>query len=129
MTTRTSAIAQLIEHIQTHSGSRGHRGMRFLHEINDFPQFYVHAGRESRTHIGRGVRLCVIETDIRGYVYSDSFEDIEAYARSIEHAIQSFRPSIIDEARVLSLSTDEGLMRPYALCDISAQILYRIYND
>lgn len=119
----------MINAIEAHSGSRGHRGMRFLHEINDFPQFYVHAGQESRTHIGRGVKLCLIEADIRGYSYSDSFEDIEAYARSIEHAIQLWRPAIIDEARVLSLSTDEGLMRPYALCDISAQILYRTYND
>lgn len=126
MIIRTQIINALINHIAIQTQSHGARGMRFLHEINDFPQFYVHAGREQRTHIGRGVKLAIIQADIRGYQYSDSFDDTEAYARSLETAIQSFRPSIIEEARVVSLSTDEGLMRPYSICDIAAQILYRI---
>lgn len=110
-------------HLEQNLGCKGHRGLKLLHEINDFPQFYVHAGTERRVHIGHGERFGLIEADIRGYTYAD---DIEAFARSLEFHIQSFKPAIIDEIRVISLSTDEGLLKPYEICDLSAQILYRI---
>lgn len=123
MTIRTQAVTQLITHLEQQLGCKGHRGLQLLHEINDFPQFYIHPGQERRVHIGRNERFGLIEADIRGYTYAD---DIEHFARSLETGIQSWSAPYIDEARVVSLSTDEGLLKPYEVCDISAQILYRI---
>lgn len=130
MTIRTDTINGLIQHISSETGSRGFRGLRFLHEINDFPTFYVHAGTETRTHAGAGMKLCILECDIRGYTYSNETVDKEDYLRSIEIAVQTYADinRTIDECRCISCKTDEGLYRPYAICDLKVQILYRIFS-
>lgn len=111
-------LTQLLNHISSSTNSEGFRGLRFIHEINNFPAFYIHAARSSISHIGADRRFRVHSISVRGYTYNG---DPELYARQLEAAIQSF--SEAQEARVLSLETDEGLMAPYAIIDISAQIL------
>ena len=131
MTIRTRAITGLVEDIQTATGYKGYRGLKFLHEINDFPSFYVHAGAENRTHYGAGFKLCIIDISIRSYNFTDNVVTTEDIARELETRIQQYRytNTEIEEARVTSLSTDEGMMEPYSVCDINAQILYRIYKQ
>lgn len=131
MTIRYDAIQQLIEYIESETGWRGHRGLKFLHEINDFPSFYIHPGSESRTHFGAGHKLCLINFDLRGYIFTDDEGEKELLARHFETCIQNYRNinRTIDEARVNELSTDEGIMSPYGVCDIKGQILYKIYKQ
>lgn len=130
MNIRQTAITGLISHISTSTSSRGYRGLRFLHELNDFPCFHVHARQESRTHAGAGMKMCIIECDIRGYVHSNDTDIKEDYLRAIEIAVQEYSDidRSIEECRVISVRTDEGLFRPYALCDLKIQILYRKYQ-
>lgn len=129
MSRRTVILDTLISSISSSTASTGHRGMRFLHEINSFPAFYVHATAESRIHIGNGVRYGLLSVAIRGYQWSDNLDDIELYARTIEIAVDSFRianRNIVQEARITSLTTDEGVMAPYGAVDISVEILYDV---
>lgn len=129
MSRRTEILDALIHHITNNTSSQGIRGLRFLHEINDFPYFYVHPQSERRTHIAHGVKLGIISCDVRGYVYSDALSTVELFARTLETAIQTFaiqHLSLLDECRVTTLRTDEGLMHPYGLVDLTIEILYRI---
>lgn len=129
MSRRSTIIAALISSIAASTNAAGHRGMRFLHEINSFPAFYVHAGTESRVHISNGVRYGLIDVSIRGYQWSDNLDDIEVFARAIEQSIDTFyraNRGIVEEARVTSLSTDEGVMSPYGTVDLAVTILYAV---
>jgi hypothetical protein len=129
MSRRTDIIVALVNHIAQFTEISGTRGIKFLHEINSFPSFYIHPQLETRTHVSHGVRLAVITCEMRAYVYSDTLNDVEQTARLIETAVQTFAKqhlNLADECRVTSIRTDEGIMSPYGLVDLTLEILYRI---
>lgn len=78
-------------------------------------------------HLADGSKLFIIRCMIRGYSYSDALDphtEIELLARSIENAVQSFNHTyLVDDARVISLDTDEGLYAPYGICDVEVEML------
>lgn len=132
MSKRSQIIQSFIDHIEASVGYSGHRGLRFLHEINSFPAFYVHPRNESRRHDGAGTKLAIISLDVRGYGWSEELSYIETLVRELETAVNTYRPThsnLVHEARVISLRTDEGAMEPYCICDMSVEILYGIAND
>ena len=129
MSQRTTILNTLIAHIATATASAGFRGMRFIHEINSFPAFYIHPQNESRVHEGAGESYAICAISIRGYEYSDSLDRIEDYMREIEESIQTYArayPSLVDDARVISLRTDEGVMAPYGIVDMQLEVLYSV---
>ena len=131
MSRRTEIITRLIAHVSESTGAVGYRGMRFLHEINSFPPFYIHPSSETRAHIGAGTKYSVLSLAIRGYQWADNLDDVDAFARNLETAIQSFRNEnrdLIEEARVTFLKTDEGVMEPYGTVDLVAEIVYTVIN-
>ena len=123
---KNSIITALVSYLEQELEMQVYRGLRFLHEINDFPSLYVHAGTENRTHIGHGEKLCILDCELRVYAFSDTLDTIELLARKIEQAIQNYATDSVEDYRIIELSTDEGLMEPYSLADIKLQILYRI---
>ena len=132
MSKRSQIIAALIDHISDSTSYTGFRGLRFLHEINTFPSFYVHPTNERRIHDSRNSRQAVLQLDIRGYGWSEGSSYIDELVRNIETSIQTFRSthrSLLYEARVTSLRTDEGAMEPYCICDLTLEILYGINDD
>ena len=129
MSQRTVILQTLIDHIARHTASAGYRGMRFLHEINSFPAFYIHPQNESRVHEGDASAYAVLSLSIRGLQYSDQIDTIEQFMRAIETAIQTYAPTyaaLVEDARVVSLRTDEGVMAPYGIVDMQLEILYDI---
>jgi hypothetical protein len=132
MSKRSEVISTFITHVEGIVGYNGNRGLRFLHEINSFPSFYVHPRNENRKHNGDGSKLAVLQLDVRGYGWSEGLSYIETLVRNLETAVQTYRPlhqHIVHEARVTSLRTDEGAMEPYCICDMTVEILYGITND
>lgn len=132
MSKRSDVISSFISHIESSVGFSGNRGLRFLHEINSFPSFYVHPRNESRRHDGNGSKLAILQLDVRGYGWHEDLSYIEDLVRSIETAVQTYRLAhlhLVHEARVTSLRTDEGAMAPYCICDMSVEILYGITDD
>lgn len=128
MSQRTDILRTLIAHIATTTASAGFRGMRFLHEVNSFPAFYIHPQNENRVHEGRGESYAVCALSVRGFQYSDNLDDIEDYMRAIEEAVQTYAklyPSV-DDARVVSVRTDEGTMAPYGIVDMQLEVLYSV---
>lgn len=132
MSRRTVIIQDLINHIAEHTQATGSRGMKFLHEINSFPSFYVHTTNERRVHKGVGFVQSIISIAIRGYDQAETLDSIELLVRNIETAIQTFPRNLVDECRTISVSTDEGLMSPYGIADLQIEILYTVeegYNQ
>lgn len=106
------------------------RTYKYLEDINDFPTICL-GGTPSvdYTHYGNGQRLQTMRQLLRGYVYTteeDSLGDSEALARNIEVIINSFTNTVsgVYDARVTQLSTDEGLLSPYGICDVLIEIRY-----
>jgi hypothetical protein len=129
MSQRTDILSTLVVHISTSTSSAGFRGMKFLHEVNSFPAFYIHPQNESRVHEGAARAYAIQSISIRGYQYSDNLDDIEDFMRALEEAIQTYAPaypSLVEDARVVSVRTDEGTMAPYGIVDMQLEVLYRV---
>ena len=115
------------------SVSQVHRGYRYLEDINDFPTLCFD-GRptEDYEHYGAGQQLRKMRQSIRGYVYNesdtDSLELSEALARDIEAVVDEFAYLSsnlgVYSSRVEQISTDEGLLSPYGVCDVLVLIEY-----
>lgn len=128
MSQRTAIVNSLISHLSTATSARGFRGYRFLHEINDFPSFYIAFENERRIHRGGGSSYGVIAFNLRGYCWSDDLSSVETFMRLLETAVQTYRPlhlRFVDEARVTAARTDEGVMQPYGVVDLSLEVLYQ----
>lgn len=109
-----------------------YRKFKYIDEINDFPTICLYASRDRRSHIGAAVKYGTFTVTIRGYIKSgeSSIDDSDNLANDIEYVIESFnldpdRCSInLVDSRILSIETDEGLMNPYGLCEVSVEIAY-----
>lgn len=127
MTVRTDILNSIITKVASALQAQGFRGIRYLHEINDFPSFYVHMLRETRTHISSSHKIGIITMDMRIYAHHETVDEIERLVRLAETALDKLRKDCIaDEIRVTAVSTDEGIMLPYSIADLKLEILYRI---
>ena len=104
----------------------------FLEELNDFPTICLHALEETRAHIGAGVKYGNVLINLRGYVYDEDDDDINASAEAliddIDHVIAhipSRHPCFV-ELRIIDISTDEGVMAPAGVCEINILATYLV---
>ena len=110
--------------------SQAQRGFRYIDQINDFPYISYSASSSALTHIGDDVRYSRMEIQLRGYVRGENAQDLsDQLALDIEDVLQSFRESAsaldVVDCRILSVSTDEGLMEPYGIVDIAFECSYQ----
>jgi len=107
------------------------RGMKFLDQINDFPYICYHVDSSDLVHIGAGERYYNMSINIRGYVQGEDSQSLaDQLASDIEDAADSFRDAatstlLIADSRILSVSTDEGLMEPHGIVDMSIEVSYQ----
>ena len=117
----------LTEYLNTTSAAHVQRGLTTIDAVNDFPTICYYVLREQRRHIGGGIRYADIFIQIRGYVYAtNSNSAAEDLAHEIEQSINAFgaeQCSIgVQQARVVSIRTDEGLFEPYGILDMVVYI-------
>lgn len=132
---------QILEAFVTHLGSNTdvhannvHRTYKYMHDLNDFPAITFIPRQEQRDHFGDQQVHGIIAVQLRCYVFdgdtSDIADECERLADQIEDAVDSFaetyRQHQVEEARVVSLRTDDGLMTPYGVADLQVSILYRL---
>lgn len=106
---------------------------QFLDEINDFPYITFMVTSENREHIGAGIKYGIINISVRGYVYEenalnaadDLLEDIDFIINSISYLSEACDIGL-EEMKVLTAGTDEGLFEPYGICEITAEARYQI---
>jgi hypothetical protein len=105
---------------------------RWIDELNDYPVITYVPRREQRLHRGDGRKLALIVISLRGYVYNGdgAMAEVETLAQEIEAKIATFadaaRNEQVESALVASVTTDEGLMHPYGVCDLEINITYDV---
>ena len=144
MSRRTSIIKALVEKVKLINGQAPYQinlfqnaypKLKFWDEVNDFPAVYCTPGSEQREyHPGDftwgflGVRLKVY---CKG---EDAQEQLEQLLEDLEKCVDANRVLVYDTAKnyetteilIQSITTDEGLLAPYAVGEINLQVRYAI---
>ena len=102
----------------------------YMNEINDFPAITFVARQEVREHRGAGRKLAVLSVALRVYVYDRDISDLDERLAEIEEKVntfaESYRQHAVEIAQVVTVSGDEGLMRPYQVGDMDILITYDV---
>lgn len=143
MSRRTSIIKALVAKFKTINGATPYNTnlftnafpiLKFWNEIDDFPAVYVTGGPEYREYLPGNFAWIHFNVGIKVYCKGEnSQEKLELLLEDLEKCIDLNRNLVYDtvksyettEILVQSIVTDEGLLAPYAVGEITAQVLYQ----
>jgi hypothetical protein len=137
-TRRTQIINALISDLESNTevaSGNVHKRYKYLDEINDFPSITFVARNEDRVHYGGANKFARVSVDLRGYVFAeDQLDKAESLAANVETKVidvfaSNHRDLEVDSALVTSFRTDEGLMSPYGVADLSFIITYSLEGN
>jgi len=110
--------------------------LKFWDEVQDFPSVYVVTGSESREYHPSGFSWGFLNASIKVYCKGEtSQEELETLLEDIETVLDTSLGTIVydtingyetSEISVTSITTDEGLLAPYAVGEINILIRYQI---
>lgn len=144
MSRRTSIIKALAEKLKLIDGSEGYKSnifnnsfakLKFWDEVNDFPCIYMSPGNEVREYHPSDFTWGYLGISIKVYTKGEeSSQALEDLLEDIEHVVDANRVLVYDEANgyetteilIQSITTDEGLLAPYAVGEINLQVRYVI---
>ena len=105
----------------------------FWDEVNDFPYVSVVAGNEVREYLPGGFKWGMLGLNIRMYVYGEEpLDELEKVLYDIETQIDANNNLTYDTGKqteqltILSIATDEGLLTPYGVGEITLEVRYQI---
>ena len=113
-----------------------HSGMMFLDQIQEYPKVCVVAGDEAREYQPNEFKWRFLSLDIRVYVedQEDSQEVLALLMEDIERVVDDNDVLIYDDTvspnltttslTIRTLSTDEGVLDPLAIGEISLECRY-----
>lgn len=143
MSRRTSIVNALVAKFKTINGVTPYNVnlftnafpiLKFWNEIDDFPAVYVTGGPEYREYLPGNFAWVHFNIGIKVYCKGeDSQLKLELLLEDLEKCIDLNRTLVYDtvksyettEILVQSIVTDEGLLAPYAVGEITAQVLYQ----
>jgi hypothetical protein len=144
MSKRTSIIKALTERLRGIDGTlpytnnlygNAHPKLKFWDEIQDFPAVYLTPGSEQREYLPSAFTWGYLGVSIKVYCKGeDSQEQLETLLEDVETCIDANRVLVYDAAKghetteilIQSITTDEGLLAPYAVGEINLQVRYAI---
>lgn len=145
MSKRVSIVKALAEVFKTIDGTspyttnltnNSYPKLKFWDEVNDFPAVYVHPTSETRDYLPGGFAWGLLSVCVKAYVKSEeeSQEQLEALLGDLETCVDLNRTLVYDatnqygttEIEIQSITTDEGLLAPYAVGEIILQVRYQI---
>jgi hypothetical protein len=100
----------------------------YVEEINSFPILMVTVMQELISHTGGGQRWSALSFRVRGVIWDEDAEQAgEQLADDVEHVISNVRRenTQIEEIRIDTIQTDEGINRPLAAVIIQGTALYQ----
>lgn len=145
MSKRVSIVKALAEVFKTIDGTspyttnlfnNSYAKLKFWDEIQDFPAVYVHPTNETRDYLPGNFAWGLLGICVKVYVKSEdsSQEQLEELLSDLENCIDLNRTLVYDatnqygttEIEIQSITTDEGLLAPYAVGEIILQVRYQI---
>ncbi len=144
MSRRTSIVKALAEKLKVIDGSTGYNVdlfnnaypfLKFWDETHDFPSVYVVAGAETREYLPSAFTWGYLGVALKVYCRGEDAQQLlEDLLEDIENVIDANRVLTYDvdnnyqttEILITSITTDEGLLDPYAVGEINLQVRYAI---
>ena len=144
MSRRTSIIKALAEKFKEIDGTRPYRVnlygnafpiLKFWDEVNAWPCVYMSPGTEIREYHPADFTWAFLNASVKVYCRGDDAQqELETLLEDLETCIDQNRVLVYDESRGLetteiliqSITTDEGLLAPYAVGEINLQVRYAL---
>ena len=144
MSRRNSIVIALAEKLRIIDGSAGYKTnlfnnsfakLKFWDETSDFPSVFVVAGSEAREYHPSAFTWGYLGVCLKVYCKGeDSQQLLEDLLEDLENVIDVNRVLVYDvtnnyetaEILITSITTDEGLLAPYAIGEIYLQVRYQI---
>lgn len=145
MTARTKIVKALAETFKNIDGTgnytidlqdQSYPKLRFWDEVNDFPSVYLSPGTETRDYQLAGFAWGMLNVCVKVYCKNedDAQTQLETLLADLEICINLNRQLVYDadngytttEILIDSITTDEGLLAPYAVGEIYLQVRYQI---
>lgn len=145
MTKRTSITKALADKLNTTlDGTGGYNTnlhnnaypkLKFWDEVQDFPSVYLTPGTEMREYLPSNFTWGFLGVSIKVYCKGeDAQQELENLLEDIERVVDENRVLTYDvtnnlqttEILVQSITTDEGLLAPYAVGEINLQVRYAL---
>lgn len=144
MSRRTSIIKALAEKFKDIDGTglyktnlfgNSYAKLKFWDEVEDFPSVYLTPGSEQREYLPADFTWGHLGASIKVYCRGEEAqEQLEQLLEDLERCIDANRVLIYDatnryettEILIQSITTDEGLLAPYAVGEINLQVRYAI---
>lgn len=144
MSRRTSIIKALAEKFTginvdngytTNLNSNAYPKLKFWDEVEDFPSVYLSPGSEQREYLPGDFTWGYLGVSVKVYCRGeDAQEQLESLLEDLEHCVDANRVLVYDstngyettEILIQSITTDEGLLAPYAVGEINLQVRYAI---
>ena len=110
--------------------------LKFWDEIQDFPSVYLSPGTETRDSLPSDFTWGFLRVCVKVYCKSEdqAQEQLEQLLSDLETCIDANRRLVYDtdnnhettEILIDSITTDEGLLAPYAVGEINLQVRYQV---
>lgn len=108
-----------------------HNRLKFWDEVDDYPSVFINTSTETREYLPGGFKWAHLIVTIRIYVQDEEpeakleeiFEDIEKIVDSNGN-MEYETGNTIEDMKILSITTDEGLLNPIGVGEITLQIMY-----
>lgn len=144
MSRRTSIVKAIANKIKLINGTgpyktnlfqNSYAKLKFWDEVNDFPCVYVTPGSEQRQYLPSSFTWGFLGICIKVYCKGDDAqEQLELLLADIETVIDNNRQLVYDatnnyettEILIQEITTDEGLLAPYAIGEINLQVRYEL---
>jgi hypothetical protein len=140
-TSITKALAEKLKLIdgqapyQVNLSGNAYPKLKFWDEVEDFPAVYLTPGSEMREYHPGDFAWGYLNIAVKVYCRGEEAQDeLEKLLEDVEHCVDSNRTLVYDtntgydttEILIQSITTDEGLLAPYAVGEISLQVRYAI---
>lgn len=144
MSRRTSIVKALAEKFKlidgtspysTNLNGNAYAKLKFWDEVEDFPCVYLSPGSEVREYHPGDFAWGFLNVAIKLYCRGEEAQDeLEKLLEDVESCVDANRNLVYDtetgydttEILVQSITTDEGLLAPYAVGEINLQVRYAI---
>lgn len=109
--------------------------LKFWDEITDFPAIHLNAGGETREYQGGGYKDRYLSVLVRIYVNEEDavlaldklIEDVETVLEDNSRLAYTDKQGVSQfthQISIISIDTDEGVLEPYGVAEISIQVRY-----
>lgn len=143
MSRRTSILKALVDKLKGMNGvayssnifNNAYARLEFWDAVGDFPSIYGSPGPEYREYLPGNFTWGLLGLSLKLYCKGEtSQEQLETLLEDTESVINANRVLVYDsvngyettEILIVSITTDEGLLAPYAVGEINLQVRYQL---